>query len=139
MFQFIKNSLKIIITIILLTSFLLYVLIKLDIRYPSEISKEEIDSKYALESSGFIEIDGVNLHYAIDGSGPDLLLLHANYANLIDWNPWVNLLKDHYRIIRIDIPGHGLTAADPSNDYSMQRTVFLIEGFLNAFEVQKLS
>ena len=68
-----------------------------------------------------------------------MLLLHANYANLIDWNPWVNLLKDHYRVIRIDIPGHGLTAADPSNDYSMQRTIFLLEGFLNAFEVQKLS
>ena len=139
MFQFIKNLLKIITTLILTASFTLYALIKLDIRYPSEISKEEIDSKYLLESSGFIEIDGVDLHYAIDGSGPDLLLLHANYANLIDWNPWVNQLKDHYRVIRIDIPGHGLTAADPSNDYSMQRTVFLLEEFINAFEVQKLS
>mgnify|MGYP001228668929 FL=1 len=139
MFQFVKNLVKIIIVLTILASLILYALIKLDIRYPSEISKEEIDSKYLLESSDFIEIDGVDLHYAIDGSGPDLLLLHANYANLIDWNPWVNLLKDHYRVIRIDIPGHGLTAADPSNDYSMQRTIFLLEGFLNAFEVQKLS
>ena len=139
MFQLVKNSLKIIIGLILLASLLMYSLIKLDIRYPREISKEKIDSKYLLESSGFLEIDGVNLHYAIDGSGPDLLLLHANYANLIDWNPWVNLLKDHYRVIRIDIPGHGLTAADPSNDYSLQRTIFLLEGFLNAFEVQNLS
>ena len=56
MFQFIKNLLKIIITLILTASFTLYALIKLDIRYPSEISKEEIDSKYLLESSGFIEI-----------------------------------------------------------------------------------
>ena len=70
MFQFVKSFLKIIITLILAVSFILYALIELDIRYPSEISKEEIDSKYLLESSGFIEIDGVNLHYAIDGSGP---------------------------------------------------------------------
>ena len=67
MFQFVKNSLKIIIILTMLVSLILYALIKLDIRYPSEISKEEIDSKYLLESSGFIEVDGVDLHYAIDG------------------------------------------------------------------------
>ena len=139
MYQFVKFLIKIAIAVILGIVLLLYSMIKLDIRYPSDISKESIEAKYLLESSDFIEIDGVNIHFAIDGSGPDLLLLHANYANLIDWNPWVNLLKDHYRVIRIDIPGHGLTAADPSNDYSMQRTIFLLEGFLNAFEVQKLS
>jgi len=139
MYQFVKFLIKIAIAVILGIVLLFYSMIKLDIRYPSDISKESIEAKYLLESSDFIEIDGVNIHFAIDGSGPDLLLLHANYANLIDWNPWVNLLKDHYRVIRIDIPGHGLTAADPSNDYSMQRTIFLLEGFLNAFEVQKLS
>ena len=139
MYQFVKFLIKIAIALILGIVLLFYSMIKLDIRYPSDISKESIEAKYLLESSDFIEIDGVNIHFAIDGSGPDLLLLHANYANLIDWNPWVNLLKDHYRVIRIDIPGHGLTAADPSNDYSMQRTIFLLEGFLNAFEVQKLS
>mgnify|MGYP001283117770 FL=1 len=139
MYQFVKFLIKIAIAVILGIVLLFYSMIKLDIRYPSDISKESIEAKYLLESSDFIEIDGVNIHFAIDGSGPDLLLLHANYANLIDWNPWVNLLKDHYRVIRIDIPGHGLTAADPSNDYSMQRTIFLLEGFLNAFEIQKLS
>ena len=139
MYQFVKFLIKIAIAVILGILLLFYSMIKLDIRYPSDISKESIEAKYLLESSDFIEIDGVNIHFAIDGSGPDLLLLHANYANLIDWNPWVNLLKDHYRVIRIDIPGHGLTAADPSNDYSMQRTIFLLEGFLNAFEIQKLS
>jgi len=139
MYQFVKFLIKIAIVLILGIVLLFYSMIKLDIRYPSDISKESIEAKYLLESSDFIEIDGVNIHFAIDGSGPDLLLLHANYANLIDWNPWVNLLKDHYRVIRIDIPGHGLTAADPSNDYSMQRTIFLLEGFLNAFEIQKLS
>ena len=139
MYQFVKFLIKIAIAVILGIVLLFYSMIKLDIRYPSDISKESIEAKYLLESSDFIEIDGVNIHFAIDGSGPDLLLLHANYANLFDWNPWVNLLKDHYRVIRIDIPGHGLTAADPSNDYSMQRTIFLLEGFLNAFEIQKLS
>ena len=42
-------------------------------------------------------------------------------------------------MIRIDIPGHGLTEADPSNDYSMQRTVFLLENFLNELKIDTLS
>ena len=139
MYQFVKFLIKIAIAVILGIVLLFYSMIKLDIRYPSDISKESIEAKYLLESSDFIEIDGVNIHFAIDGTGPDLLLLHANYANLIDWNPWVDQLKKHFRVIRIDIPGHGLTEADPSNDYSMQRTVFLLENFLNELEIDTLS
>ena len=139
MYQFVKFLIKIAIALILGIVLLFYSMIKLDIRYPSDISKESIEAKYLLESSDFIEIDGVNIHFAIDGRGPDLLLLHANYANLIDWNPWVDQLKKHFRVIRIDIPGHGLTEADPSNDYSMQRTVFLLENFLNELKIDTLS
>ncbi len=139
MYQFVKFLIKIAIALILGIVLLFYSMIKLDIRYPSDISKESIEAKYLLESSDFIEIDGVNIHFAIDGTGPDLLLLHANYANLIDWNPWVDQLKKHFRVIRIDIPGHGLTEADPSNDYSMQRTVFLLENFLNELKIDTLS
>ena len=139
MYQFVKFLIKIAIALILGIVLLFYSMIKLDIRYPSDISKESIEAKYLLESSDFIEIDGVNIHFAIDGTGPDLLLLHANYANLIDWNPWVDQLKKYFRVIRIDIPGHGLTEADPSNDYSMQRTVFLLENFLNELEIDTLS
>ena len=139
MYQFVKFLIKIAIVLILGIVLLFYSMIKLDIRYPSDISKESIEAKYLLESSDFIEIDGVNIHFAIDGRGPDLLLLHANYANLIDWNPWVDQLKKHFRVIRIDIPGHGLTEADPSNDYSMQRTVFLLENFLNELKIDTLS
>ena len=88
-------------------------------RYPMDKSVNEIEAKYLLNSSSFKNIDGVNIHYADEGSGPVLLLLHANYANLIDWDPWVQKLSSDYRIIRLDIPGHGLTEADPSNDYSI--------------------
>lgn len=117
----------------------LIIMIALDIRYPSELSKEFIESKYLLEFSEFREVDGVDIHFTDEGEGPTLLLLHANYANLIDWEPWVNQLKNHFRVIRIDIPGHGLTEADPKNDYSMERTVFLIQELLNQLKVEKLN
>ena len=102
-------------------------------------SKEVIESKYLLEFSEFKEIDAVNIHFTDEGEGPVILLLHANYANLIDWEPWVKQLKRNFRVIRIDIPGHGLTEADSTNDYSMKRTVFLIQELLEELEIEKLS
>ena len=117
----------------------LIIMIALGIRYPSELSKEFIESKYLLEFSEFREIDGVDIHFTDEGEGSTLLLLHANYANLIDWEPWVSQLKNHFRVIRIDIPGHGLTEADPKNDYSMERTVFLIQELLDELKIEKLS
>ena len=108
-------------------------------RYPMDKSAEEIEAKYLEDSSSFINIDGVNIHYTDEGTGPVILLLHANYANLIDWKPWVKTLSPNYRIIRMDIPGHGLTEADPLNDYSMPRTVFLIERLISSLGIKQLS
>ena len=107
--------------------------------YPMDKSAEEIEAKYLEDNSSFINIDGVNIHYTDEGSGPVILLLHANYANLIDWRPWVVTLSPNYRVIRLDIPGHGLTEADPLNDYSMSRTLFLIETLLSSLGIKQLS
>ena len=135
----IKILIKSLIGFMAIVASVLIIMIALDIRYPSELSKEFIESKYLLEFSEFREVDGVDIHFTDEGEGPTLLLLHANYANLIDWEPWVNQLKNHFRVIRIDIPGHGLTEADPKNDYSMERTVFLIQELLNQLKVEKLN
>ncbi|SVA45460.1 uncharacterized protein METZ01_LOCUS98314, partial [marine metagenome] len=108
-------------------------------RYPMDKSAEEIEAKYLEDSSSFMNIDGVNIHYTDEGTGPVILLLHANYANLIDWRPWVEILSPNYRVIRLDIPGHGLTEADPLNDYSMPRTLFLIETLISSLGIKQLS
>lgn len=139
MYRFIKTLLKITLISIVGIGLIIYAFVKFDIRYPKELSKEEVEAKYLLNTSNFIKIDGVRIHYTDEGNGPTILLLHANYANLIDWNPWVNRLKGEYRVIRIDIPGHGLTEADPKKDYSMERTVSLVEEILDKLEVQSLS
>ena len=56
MYQFVKFLIKIAIVLILGIVLLFYSMIKLDIRYPSDISKESIEAKYLLESSDFKKI-----------------------------------------------------------------------------------
>jgi pimeloyl-ACP methyl ester carboxylesterase len=97
-----------------------------------DIPAAELEAKYAGPASRFMTIDGVRLHYRDEGSGPVVVLVHANFSNLIDWDPWVDALKDRYRVIRFDLTSHGLTGPDPTGDYTLERTMALTEKFLDA-------
>ncbi|WP_246838857.1 alpha/beta fold hydrolase [Leptospira yasudae] len=69
-----------------------------------------LKSKYANSESQFLQIGNVNLHFRDEGKGPAVILLHGVCASLHTWDDWVASLKGKYRIIRIDLPGHGLTS-----------------------------
>jgi len=92
------------------------------------IPLDKLKEKYADNESKIIQIDDMNIHYKDEGHGPVLILLHGVCASLHTWDGWTERLKDHYRIIRLDLPGFGLTgpAPDPS--------VYKIEGAVNLFE-----
>jgi len=92
----------------------------------------QVEARWATPPSQFVEIDGVRLHYREEGEGPPVVLLHANYASLFMWEPWVAALKDRYRVIRVDLPAHGLTGPEPSGNYSLQRIQSLFEQFVDA-------
>jgi pimeloyl-ACP methyl ester carboxylesterase len=104
-----------------------------------DIPAAELESRYASSASRFITIDGARIHYRDEGRGPVVLLLHANFSNLIDWDPWVEALQDKYRVVRFDMTSHGLTGPDPSGDYSQGRTMALTEQFIDALGISKLT
>ncbi|MGQ0532055.1 MAG: alpha/beta fold hydrolase [Caulobacteraceae bacterium] len=56
---------------------------------------------------------------ALEG-GPPLLLIHGFSASLHTWEPWVQRLGDDFRIISIDLPGHGLTRAPAGYQASIE-------------------
>jgi pimeloyl-ACP methyl ester carboxylesterase len=92
----------------------------------------EVEARWADDRSRFVEIDGVRLHYRDEGEGPVVILLHANYSSLFMWEPWVSALKDGYRVIRVDLPAHGLTGPEPQGNYTLDRIQYLIESFIDS-------
>lgn len=100
-----------------------------------DIPKEVLEAKYANEESEFITIDGARIHYRDEGEGPAILLIHAQFASLIGWDSWVEQLKKNYRVVRFDLTSHGLTGVDPTDDYTMERTMFLTERFIEAMDL----
>jgi 3-oxoadipate enol-lactonase len=47
------------------------------------------------------------LNYKIDGRGPHVVLLHPVGLDLTFWDDVVALLSDRFRILRVDLRGHG--------------------------------
>lgn len=99
-----------------------------------DIPAAELEAKYMSPASKFINIDGARIHYRDEGrpDGPAIVLIHANFGSLLQWDPWVEALKDRYRVVRFDMTAHGLTGPDPSGDYSLKRTVMLTAKLVDA-------
>ena len=69
-------------------------------------------ARWAMPPSDFIEVRGQLVHVRDEGPRTDplpLLLLHGTGASLHTWDGWASALRATRRVIRIDLPGFGLT------------------------------
>lgn len=103
---------------------------------------EEIVAKYASPESKFMVLegnDGIRVHYTDQGSGPAVLLVHSSGGDLFDWNPWVEVLRTSYRVVRLDLPAFGLTGPVLSGNYSVDRYLALIDALMDGLDIEKFA
>jgi pimeloyl-ACP methyl ester carboxylesterase len=100
---------------------------------------EELEDEYTDEASAFVEVDGLRVHYRDEGDpeGPTLVCLHGMFSSLHTWDGWVERLGDRFRLVRLDLPGFGLTGPHPEGDHGMEATVDFLDRFLDAVEVDE--
>lgn len=55
----------------------------------------------------YCSVDDIELYYQEEGSGPPLLLVHGLGSSRRDWFEQVDHFKDRYRVLRVDLRGHG--------------------------------
>jgi pimeloyl-ACP methyl ester carboxylesterase len=85
---------------------------------------EALKARWAPAPSQFITVQGMQVHLRDEGPKGDpepIVLLHGTSASLHTWDGWVDALKGQRRVIRLDLPGFGLTGPAPDNDYHLQR------------------
>lgn len=95
------------------------------------ITHAQIVSKYSDTDSRFVVLDGVNIHYKDQGKGPTVLLVHGSFGDLADWDGWVVRLRERYRVIRLDLPSFGLSGQVPSDNYSIDRYLTLVDSLMD--------
>jgi pimeloyl-ACP methyl ester carboxylesterase len=106
----------------------------------SDIPLEDLKEKYALTSSEFMPLEGMDVHYANEGNQSDsvpLVLIHGTGASLHTFNGWTEQLKKEHRVVRMDLPGYGLTGPFPNGDYSNEHYVEFLKSFLSELKIER--
>ncbi|XOV84141.1 MAG: alpha/beta fold hydrolase [bacterium] len=97
--------------------------------FEGDMPAAEVDARYSNAASQFLDLgDNGRIHFRDQGNadGKPLVLVHGSNASLHTWEPWVELLGDTYRVISLDLPGHGLTGRTPADDYSTETFVTVV-------------
>lgn len=108
--------------------------------FHADIPVEELKKKYGGPPSEYVAVSGMEVHYRDEGLAEDtlpLVLLHGTSSSLHTWDGWVDGLKDNHRVIRLDLPGFGLTGPFPDGNYGMAHYVSFLHSFLEKLGVRR--
>ena len=109
--------------------------------YSPDKTSAELAPKYLRAPTDFIDVAGLRLHIRDDGlrAAPAVIMLHGFGASLHTWEPWATAFAAQMRVIRFDLPGFGLTGADPSGNYSDERSLEIIIGLMDKLGLARAS
>lgn len=109
---------------------------------PADQRVFELGLELARERAGLewkeIESDGYRLAYlerAADGD--TVVLLHGFASEKDSWTRFVRHLPDHYRVIALDLPGHGESTRRPDEVHDVPYLVMRLADGLDALGVER--
>lgn len=110
--------------------------------YTPDKPREALEAAYLDAPGDYLEVAGLRLHLRDGGprDAPVVIMLHGFGASLHTWEPWARALAaDHHRVVRFDLPGFGLTGADPTGDYSDARGMQVLTALMDRLAVERAS
>ncbi len=101
----------------------------------------EIKAQEPIAPNGkFVTVKGLKIYYEDTGKGMPLLLLHGFGRTASDWKPFAPELAKYYRVITIDLPGHGRSDyMDTTDVYLHKRAAEYIIGLLDALHIDSVN
>ncbi|WP_433346712.1 alpha/beta fold hydrolase [Micromonospora sp. CA-111912] len=85
--------------------------------------------------SRFISVDGLRVHYKRAGTGPVVVLLHGSGSSMHAFDSVAARLAQASDVVRLDLPGFGLTGPRPDRDYRIGTYVATVASFMAALNV----
>jgi len=83
-----------------------------------------------------VTIENMNINYICEGEGENILVLHGWGANIDTIMPIVNLLKDHFKVYALDLPGFG-KSDKPEIPFNSQDYSRIVKKFMDLMEIKK--
>lgn len=82
-----------------------------------------------------INLDGINLNYELNGTGPCLVLIHGLTDNLSMWFNQVPELSKKFQVVTYDLRGHGQSET-PGNGFSIDLLTKDLYKLLKALNIE---
>jgi pimeloyl-ACP methyl ester carboxylesterase len=118
----------------------LWLLFLLSCHVVEDVPVEVLNTKYNVAPTDYVQVQGMNVHFRQEGPAHDsvpLVLLHGTGSSLYTWDAWTRELKGNHKIIRLDLPGFGLTGPHPQNEYTLEAYVSFLNAFLTKLDVKR--
>jgi pimeloyl-ACP methyl ester carboxylesterase len=107
-----------------------------------DIPYATLEARYSGTGSAFVDLPGgIHLHYrdAGNAAGPVLVLLHGFGDSCTSWEQWLPVLARDYRVISLDLPGHGLTRAPDGYQATGPGYVDVLESFADTLATPRFA
>ena len=91
------------------------------------------------QNGKFATVKGLKLYYEESGKGTPLLLLHNFFATTSHWQPFIPQFSKYYKVIAIDLPGHGRSDYMDSTDvYLNKKAAEYVIGLLDYLKIDSV-
>ena len=107
-----------------------------------DISYNTLESVYSKSNSRYLKSGSqIELHFTDTGprDAPILVLVHGYSASLNTWDAWVRNLRKDYRVIRLDLPGHGLSRCVDNDEIGIEQFIASIDRVTHSLDVDQFT
>ncbi|MDP2988656.1 alpha/beta fold hydrolase [Hydrogenophaga sp.] len=103
--------------------------------------RSELEARYLAAPGDMLQVGPWRLHVRDSGprDAPAVVMLHGFGASLHTWEAWAQALSATHRVIRLDLPGSGLSEPDSANDYTDARSLQLVLALMDQLGVSRAS
>jgi pimeloyl-ACP methyl ester carboxylesterase len=93
--------------------------------------------KYDDSSTRYLDVADTTVRVRVSGANdaPAIILLHGFASSLDTWEPWARELSKTYRVVRLDMPGCGLSDPDHTGDYGDARSIAIVGQLMDQLNI----
>ncbi|MCS6909466.1 MAG: alpha/beta hydrolase [Anaerolineales bacterium] len=85
-----------------------------------------------------VNLNGINIHFNVEGHGPDVLLIHGWSSSRRMWTEVSTALADQFRCWSLDLPGFGESDKPEEAWYSIPNYTEVVYHFVEAMGLRQL-
>lgn len=78
-------------------------------------------------SAEIASLDGQDVYWIAEGEGPAIVFVHGWTCDTTAWTEQLAAFSENYRVIALDLPGHGLSDPSPDGQYTMDHYADAVE------------